>query len=119
MILVVENDPERIAWFDRYIPSLLGQEDSWAVARTPRAALMWLRSKGPVIDRIFLDYDLDDGKGSAVTWYLIKSDLRPKVVVHSMNPFGNWWLGYMLKKSGFDVIRCPYVRLKEQPLTMK
>ncbi len=103
-VLVVEDDPARLAWFRAWYPDLHAVDDpEWAIA------LLQLGG----YDRLYLDQDL--GRGDAVgrdvsTWLAAHPETAPalQIIVHSMNEVSAQKIERDLRAGGRPVERIPF-----------
>lgn len=64
-------------------------DNSWTWARSSAAAIALLTYPGEPIESISLDHDLGTwDTGMPVARFIAGMQMRPKVLIHSMNPVG-------------------------------
>lgn len=115
-VLLVEDSPERIAWFRRRLRTAILK-----VARNYADAVKALG--GPRFDLVLLDHDIDDAarNGQDVAAFMamrLARCRRPaRVVVHSTDPAGSLGIERTLVRAGFVADGSPFppARLKNQP----
>lgn len=102
-VLVLEDHPDRQAWFARAHPGCVIVADAAAAV----AAL-----SGPRFDRVYLDFDIvGPQNGCDVAWWMrsLPLDRRPAlVVVHSSNSRGALGIRNTLAGVGFTVVASPF-----------
>lgn len=103
-VLVVEDDPARLAWFHAWHPTMDAVD-------APARAIALLQLGG--YDRLYLDQDL--GRGDAVgrdvsTWLAAHPEIAPalRIIVHSMNEGSAQKIERELRAAGRPVERIPF-----------
>lgn len=125
MIFLLEDDLERIAWFE----SLFG--DQLVVTRTVEAALYSFEGRSD-FEIVFLDHDLDESSvrgeyvekhhsGCAFVNSVLCQEVRypglrkaQRIIVHSMNPDGALAMCLAMKASGLVPEAIPFNDLKKR-----
>lgn len=110
LVLLVEDDPERIGWFERRFRSaVLRTATNYADAVAALAAEPY--------DLVLLDHDLDDRahNGQDVCSWMasrLRGRAKPRVVIHSTNLRGRYAMTLTLTAAGFDVGEMPFLALR-------
>lgn len=129
-ILVVEDNEDRIRWFEHQMKKPLHSDNNFRIvwAKSAGSAIGLLnRDKGSVYAGIMLDYDLTDQSmtmndghfnGMNVVMSIIKNvDKDVPIFVHSSNSIYGPKMKLMLLAAGYAVDRMPFSYLTETALS--